>query len=168
MKKHQKGFTAVEGLLIVVILGMLGGVAWYVINSQKQVDKTYSQTTNSTVVPKKTATNSTEPLVKNLVIKEWGVKLPLTSDDVGAYYSYNTSASMNVKYYDGITLHDETFDQLKNSEGTDCKGTDLYFIVRAKTSDISKLTDENSPDYVGDTNKCHLQKIMNSLQDVIM
>jgi hypothetical protein len=52
MKKSQRGFSAVEALLIVIIIGMLGGVGWYVWHSQKQVDKTYSQTANSSVSPK--------------------------------------------------------------------------------------------------------------------
>jgi hypothetical protein len=65
MKKNQEGFSVVEGLLIVVIVGMLGGVGWYVWHSQQQVDKTYSQTSNSSVAPKKVSaqpkTQSTSP-----------------------------------------------------------------------------------------------------------
>jgi hypothetical protein len=73
MKRNQNGFSATEALLIVIIVGMLGGVGWYVWHSQKQVDKTYSQTANSSVAPKDTTTPS-KSTTKNLVIKEWGVQ----------------------------------------------------------------------------------------------
>jgi hypothetical protein len=39
MKKSQDGFSAVEGLLIAVIVGMLGGVGWYVWHANSQVNK---------------------------------------------------------------------------------------------------------------------------------
>jgi hypothetical protein len=65
MKKPQLGFSAVEGLLITIIIAILGGVGWYVWNTQKQVDKTYSQTANSSVSPniktKSVATNPVTP-----------------------------------------------------------------------------------------------------------
>jgi hypothetical protein len=53
MKKLQEGFSAVEGLLIVVILGMLASIGWYVWHSQRQVDNTYSKIANSSAVPSK-------------------------------------------------------------------------------------------------------------------
>jgi hypothetical protein len=76
MKKPQEGFSAVEALLIVIIVGMLGGVGWYVWNSQKQVDKTYSQTANSTVAPKQASAKSSPAASQSnyLTIKEWGVR----------------------------------------------------------------------------------------------
>jgi hypothetical protein len=75
MKKLQEGFSAVEGLLIVIIVGMLGGVGWYVWHSQKQVDKTYSQTANSSAVPNsKKKTRATDSNAGYFVIKEWGVR----------------------------------------------------------------------------------------------
>jgi type II secretory pathway pseudopilin PulG len=52
MKKQQLGFSVVEGLLITIIIGILGGVGWYVWQRQKQVDTTYLQTANSSVSPK--------------------------------------------------------------------------------------------------------------------
>ncbi|MBI2589068.1 hypothetical protein HYW35_02610 [Candidatus Saccharibacteria bacterium] len=36
MKKNQKGFSAVEGLLILIIVGLLGFVGWYVWNSNNK------------------------------------------------------------------------------------------------------------------------------------
>jgi hypothetical protein len=39
MKKNQKGFGAVEGLLILVIVGLIGFVGWYVWHSKNNANK---------------------------------------------------------------------------------------------------------------------------------
>jgi uncharacterized protein (UPF0333 family) len=91
MKKQQLGFSVVEGLLITIIVAILGGVGWYVWNSQKEVDKTYSQTANSSVSPKsKNSTNSAalDSSPNYFVIKEWGVKLPVTDSNDKYYYNF--------------------------------------------------------------------------------
>jgi type II secretory pathway pseudopilin PulG len=76
MKKTQNGFSVIEGLLIVVIVSMLAAVGWYVWHSQKQVDKTYSQTANSSAVTKSKTSTILSPTdnTKYFVIKEWGVR----------------------------------------------------------------------------------------------
>lgn len=38
--KNLKGFTVIEGLLILVILGMLGGLGWFVYSSNTKTNKT--------------------------------------------------------------------------------------------------------------------------------
>ena len=37
--RNQKGFSAVEGLLVLVIIGVIGGVGYYVYNSRKETTK---------------------------------------------------------------------------------------------------------------------------------
>jgi hypothetical protein len=37
--KNQKGFSAVEGMLILVIVGIIGGVGWYVWNSNNKANQ---------------------------------------------------------------------------------------------------------------------------------
>jgi Tfp pilus assembly protein PilE len=91
MKKLQQGFSAVEGLLIVIIIGMLGGVGYYVWHSQKQVDKTYSQTANGTAVPTTKKTSSSSATKSNpgyLVIKEWSVKIKLNAQNFDTNYRF--------------------------------------------------------------------------------
>jgi type II secretory pathway pseudopilin PulG len=92
MKKSQDGFSAVEGLLIAVIVGMLGGVGWYVWHSQQQADETYSQTANSTATPKtkKTSSSTTNKDLKYLEVKEWSVKFSLSSNVEDAVYRTST------------------------------------------------------------------------------
>lgn len=40
--KNQKGFALLEGLLILVIVGILAGTGWYVINSKRKTDESLS------------------------------------------------------------------------------------------------------------------------------
>lgn len=49
--KNQKGFAALEGLLLLVIVAMLAVIGWYVKTSADKTDRTLSQTTNSSVQP---------------------------------------------------------------------------------------------------------------------
>jgi predicted negative regulator of RcsB-dependent stress response len=38
MSKNQKGFSAIEGLLIFIIVGIIAGVGWYVWDSNKKTN----------------------------------------------------------------------------------------------------------------------------------
>lgn len=53
MKSNQKGFSAAEALIILVIVGVIGGAGWYVWQSKNKSDS--ASTTNNT-------TQSTTPL----------------------------------------------------------------------------------------------------------
>lgn len=44
---NEKGFSAVEGLLILVIVAVVGFVGWYVNNTNKKTNSTYNATTQS-------------------------------------------------------------------------------------------------------------------------
>jgi hypothetical protein len=104
MKKPQHGFSVVEGLLITIIIGILGGVGWYVWKSQNEVDKTYSQTANSSVSPKSKKSTNSAALDSNpnyFVIKEWGVHakysghLTLTYGPIGNSYAVFNSTQLS-------------------------------------------------------------------------
>jgi hypothetical protein len=96
MKKisKQSGFAVVEGLLIFVIVGIIGFTGWYVWHSQKNADKSYDNSSNSsqttaspgkkaTTTNQKTSTSSTQ---KYLTIKEWGVRIPYSVNDALSYH----------------------------------------------------------------------------------
>jgi len=57
----QKGFSVIEGLLILVVIGILGFTGWYVYHAKQISDKNYSTTANSMVptYKKKTSTVAT-------------------------------------------------------------------------------------------------------------
>jgi uncharacterized protein (UPF0333 family) len=44
MNKTQKGFAALEALLILILVAIIGGTGYYVWHSQKQTDKTSTDT----------------------------------------------------------------------------------------------------------------------------
>jgi cytoskeletal protein RodZ len=65
MKKQPKtkGFSTIEGLLILVIVLILGGVGWYVWHSTNDANKTLNEadkTSNSQALPKQQSTTSTK------------------------------------------------------------------------------------------------------------
>jgi hypothetical protein len=108
MNKTQNGFAVIESLLILVIVAIIGGTGWFVWHSKQQTDKTLSETGNSQAVnpSKKTpATVSTSTSQKYLTIKEWSVKVPLTSADSDAYYVIKTdrpdTAYLSLQKYKG-------------------------------------------------------------------
>jgi type II secretory pathway pseudopilin PulG len=139
MKKTQRGFSAVEALLLVIIIGMLVGVGWYVWHSQKQVDKTYSQIANSSVVPK--SKSSTKPAASNsnyFVIKEWGVKLPVTDSSDKYYYEFDKNDSTFINVYS------QNADGVVGPKGVSCKGEYIAFVLRLEASS----SDWNDPDKV--------------------
>lgn len=118
--KTQSGFAYFALVAIIVILAAVGGVGYYVYhknheskkndssNSQTQSDDkttakvtTYEECTKATgskiqetfpqVCITKAGQTFTQPNTqKYLVIKEWGVKIPLTSNISDAYYTYDS------------------------------------------------------------------------------
>lgn len=121
-KSNQSGFAAVEALLIVVILAIVGGTGYFVWHAKQNTDKSLTDTASSQpAIQKKTTakvtdfasckaasgskmletypeqcvtkdgktfTDTSASSQKYLVIKEWGVKLPLTATIDSAYYVF--------------------------------------------------------------------------------
>jgi prepilin-type N-terminal cleavage/methylation domain-containing protein len=93
MIAHQKGFSAVEILIGIVIVGLLGAVGWLVYDRQSSnnVQPANSQVTTSQgeVTPTKAVSDTLEaekvdPNEGYLVVKEWGLrfKVPAGLTDV--------------------------------------------------------------------------------------
>jgi hypothetical protein len=69
MNKNEKGFSLVEGLLLVLVLTVVGFVGWYVMSNQTQVEtkkETVKESTSSTAETKSIpdtiiSTNNTSP-----------------------------------------------------------------------------------------------------------
>lgn len=62
-KKNSKGFAALEGLLILVILAILGGTGWYVYDAHKKANDSLASANavNSYVVPKSSKKVAKDP-----------------------------------------------------------------------------------------------------------
>ncbi len=56
--KRQAGFTALEGLLILVIVGIVGFTGWYVYQSRNKTNSLYNSSASvGSNIPKQTITN---------------------------------------------------------------------------------------------------------------
>lgn len=81
-----------------------------------------------------------------LIIKEWGVKLPLSEGDRDMYYTL-------VNYKSGIgqgaKIYSKDFNGLRNSKGTACKNADypLFVMNRVTAAKGAQINNPDLPDY---------------------
>jgi uncharacterized protein (UPF0333 family) len=78
--KNQKGFTAVEGLLIVLILVVIGAVGYMVYHNNHKF-KTVSVSTTANNKPALSTKTTTKPTQKYITISAWGVRVPYSGND---------------------------------------------------------------------------------------
>ena len=84
---NQKGFTVIEGLLIIVAVTLIAFVGYYVWHTQKQTDKTLNQASSTSQKTATTASKTPVSSVKYLKITEWGVRIPYAGSDTYTYKS---------------------------------------------------------------------------------
>lgn len=122
---HQKGFTLVEGLLVVLIVAALGAGGWYMYSRSQSNDT--ASTTSVQQKPKASAK-------AYLAIPEAGIRLPLTEAIKDAYYSVRSEGDN--KY---IHLSTRYFDNLKGFEACRSNATSgeqgLAVVDSAKVGD---------------------------------
>lgn len=124
MNINQKGFSAVEALLIVVIIVVLGGVSWYVYDSQKKTNQALDKTTQAQNDPQKTepkpkATEPPKDEATNWLLYEppgkqyklrladgWKVRRAESTDNGASFWSYTS-----------LTLRPGVVAQVEVSEG---------------------------------------------------
>jgi|GEM_PF-6239605 len=115
IKNNQKGFSLVEGLLLVIALSLIVFVGYYVWHSQKQADTNLTAAANTSDSSAKTsAAQSTSQKSANdnlFKFKELGVGIVLSSELKGL--SYSADASNNTQY--DVTTPGFT------QEGSSCK-----------------------------------------------
>ena len=92
-QKHQSGFSVIELLLIALVVGVLAVIGMLVYQRHKP-----SGVKNNTATSSAT-TQSAHRATQYLTIKEWGVKIPLTSAIGDAYYVADPTS----KGSDGVT-----------------------------------------------------------------
>ena len=98
MKLNQKGFGAVEGLLLVIALTLIVGVGFYVVNANKGKEDTTTNAQAST----KTETKPTETKKQYLEFKSAGVKMELNEQTKHAYVGTTSEddAYISSHYFD--------------------------------------------------------------------
>jgi len=97
MKRGLKGFTAVEVLLALILMAILGFTGYYVYHSRHSADSTHNSTTKSTT----SSTVSSTP--QSFYFKELGVYVTLTSPPLKGNLGYGLSASDGIQYLDLYT-----------------------------------------------------------------
>ncbi len=123
MKINQKGFSVVEILIIIVVVGLLGVVGWFVYDRQKDKTSDTSNTQASTMQKdeaSKQETKKADPNEGYLVVKEWGVRFKTPSglsdvryaihDDTVAIFAKPTGSNLQYvsdyeKYEDSNFRH---------------------------------------------------------------
>lgn len=110
MSAKQRGFGAFELMLVFVAVGIVGFAGWFVWNSQKQISKTFddsSKGSSAAVSTKKSATTATDTSATNnsttatqdtsaqqatnyVAIKEWGIKIQLIDAEKVTFSVNNT------------------------------------------------------------------------------
>lgn len=92
--KNQKGFSAVIvllGLLLVVAVGFTGYFVWNTQNSKKDTAAEVAPATATKPETKQETPAPAKEEQKYLVIKEWGVKIPVSGEISDLSYIYNKS-----------------------------------------------------------------------------
>lgn len=95
MLRNQKGFTAVEGILAVILVAAIGFVGYFAYKHHTKKTSTTASTQQSskTSSPVSTTSPAATPAPKYLVVKEAGIKFQLSSAISDAYYYDNSQDS---------------------------------------------------------------------------
>lgn len=85
-REHQSGFSTVELLLVVLVIGIVGAAGWFVYQHNR-TKATQAAPNASNQQTQQTTTTTPAPTVAYLTLKEWGVKLPLSDSIKDSYYT---------------------------------------------------------------------------------
>jgi hypothetical protein len=118
----RNGFTLIEALLIIIALGVITGVGFYVYNSVRPNEQTTTATTQQAT---QTATK------KYLRIPEAGIKLELTDSIKDAYYVVGDGGYiyLSTRYFDAVPGFEK------------CKATSEYPTSGVLGLEIAKVGD---------------------------
>ena len=90
----QKGFSAVILLLSLVLIVAVGFTGYYVWNTQNNKEDNKAEVAPATTTKQETKQDAPSPVKeeqKYLVIKEWGVKIPLSEKITDLTYRFNAN-----------------------------------------------------------------------------
>ncbi len=105
MNKTQKGFAALEAVLILIILITVGGVGWYVVHTKHQTDKILAQSDKISQSAPSGSLKSSPGIQtqRHLTLKEWGVSAPYNGVLNLKYSIANNTASFSSVEFDNAT-----------------------------------------------------------------
>lgn len=137
LSRSQKGFTAVEGLLIVLILAVIGFGGYYVYHSNHQANRLNAISSADKKAPSTKSGKSNNSQYLN--IKQLGIKIPLTSNISDLSYTWDTQTGAAAI---GSTV---LMNDFIKEDPTDCSqysGTALPIALIVSQTEVN-----NSPDY---------------------
>lgn len=144
MRKTSSGFSLVILLITLVVLAGVGFAGWYVWKQNHTENKNTTSSSASTQTSSSSKQDSTTSKQKYLVITEWGVKIPLSSEISGAYYKLEVQD--NAEY---ARIYDAGFDNLKNSDGVSCVDSpfEIYVIGRTTPAKVAAASSSTEPEF---------------------
>lgn len=137
MKLNKKGFTVIEGLLIVIALTLIIGVGYYVINANKDSSKSDSSATKNQTAQKISDAKTQEEknkTVEYIELKEIGIKINKT--DKLANFSFEAHPGDGA----GILVGETNVTKL----GGECKPSSSNFAVAGLFRSTGKYDSENT------------------------
>ena len=167
MKTYKKRarITTAATVLAVVVAAVVGFTVWFAYHSSQVADSTLKSANKvSSDIPKvpaitdfascekaggsKTLQTYPEQCVttsgkkytdtpKYLVIKEWGVKIPLSTNDSSVYYEVglNGDVSNSSNIPTAMTIYAASTDALVGPAGVSCKGEYIAYLLRLPKND---------------------------------
>lgn len=90
MKNNQKGFTIVEVLIVLLVIGLIGGATWYVLQSKDKkspatnTSQSQQETIKTTDTEQSQSTEATT-FASHVDITEWGIRVSFDDADKVTY-----------------------------------------------------------------------------------
>jgi len=134
LDKNEAGFSVVEAILILIILATIGFAGWYVYHKNHKTVPASTSKTSAIISSKKPAM----PAQQYLDVKEWGIKIPLSSTISDAYYVAATDSTGTM--WLGLKSLDSTC-AASNANNAGAGGADLALaaLVRVAPSDLEPV-----------------------------
>jgi predicted lipoprotein with Yx(FWY)xxD motif len=155
MKKHQRGYSLIETVLILVIVGLIAFIAWYVFHTKSNTETSLDTSAASqTTVPKKKTSSSTPTTTAAKIVQT------KTNSKVGQYLADPNGKTLYIQGEDPVThitsctgtcLDAWPFYEVQSSP-PDLPVNNVFYIVR-KDNNKPQYTYKLNPlyYYVGDT-----------------
>lgn len=130
LKIDQKGFSTIEGLLLLVIFAIIGATAFYVHHANKSANSTYNSASQNSQGSVSFAKNKPKvpDSIKYLRITELGIKIPLDSSTADLTYNWDSTNST-------AELGSQTLmESADSADPQNCKGGNSYPIAVITTN----------------------------------
>ena len=151
--RSEKGFSAVESLMAILIVALIGVIGWLVYNNQQKSvnnNRTARAQTTSVNQPNTAKTKTITQSTKTLAITQLGIQIPLSSGIADLSYSWDPNQndawfgsstlgqeSIGPSSTCGITTTPQTFNQSLSPDPADPNPIELNDII---IGTVSKYT----------------------------